>query len=121
VQDGLYRLLRRALELPDGRRLHRTLAALRRLADGDCGTVRIQTAVRQFLHHVGDYRAYLAHPALGLPRTTSAVESLGRILRELFRSSRAGSSPASVQLWASALIRLRPQVACHAHVIDGDS
>lgn len=118
VRDALYRLLRRSLELPDGRPLQRTLAALRRLADGDCGTVRIQTTVRQFLQHVGDYRAYLVHPALGLPRTTSAVESMGRILRELFRSSRAGSNPTSVLLWATALIRMRPQVTCNGCVIN---
>ncbi len=56
------------------------------------------------------YRSYLTHPNLGLPLTTNAVESMCRLLREMFRSSRAGSNPASVLLWATALIRLRHQV-----------
>ena len=50
-----------------------------------------------------------------LPRTTNSVESMCRLLREMFRSSRAGSNPASVLLWATALIRMRPRVTCNGH------
>lgn len=115
VREEIDQLIRRALALPDGRRLHHTLERLRRLSQGDCGTVRIQTTVREFVHSVGFYRAYLTHPRLGLPHTTNAVESMGRLLREMFRSSRSGSNPASVLRWATALIRLRPQITCNSH------
>ena len=121
VREALERLVRQALVLPDGQRLKHTLTALQRLSEHDCGTLRTQRTVRQFLQHLADYRAYLTHPALQLPRTTSAVESMARLLRALFRSSRAGSSPASVQLWATALIRLRPEVTCNGWPINRNS
>ena len=88
------------------------------MSHSDCGTPRIQTTVREFLNGLPFYRSYLAYPTLGLPRTTNSVESMGRLVRELFRSSRAGSNPDSVLLWATALIRLRPNVTCNGHAIN---
>lgn len=115
VREKIHQLIRSALDLPDGRRLSRTLDRLERLSHTDCGTQRIQTTVREFLSALQFYRPYLRHPHLGLPRTTNSVESMCRLLREMFRSSRAGSNPASVLLWATALIRLRPNVTCNDH------
>jgi hypothetical protein len=113
VREEIHQLIRSALELPEGRRLTRAIERLTLLSYGDCGTPRIRTAVREFLGGLDYYRAHLLHPRLGLPRTTNAVESMCRILRELFRSSRAGSNPSSVLLWATALIRMRPKVTCN--------
>lgn len=118
VREEIQHLVRNALALPQGRRLSRFLKHLEHLAHGDCGTPRIQAIVRHFLIDLPFYRSYLVYPHLGLPRTTNSVESMGRLLRELFRSSRAGSNPASVQLWATALIRLRPDVVCNGHFIN---
>jgi len=56
--------------------------------------------------------------SLGLPHTNNTVESMCRLIREMFRSSRAGSNPDSVLLWATALIRLRPKVTCNGHQIN---
>jgi hypothetical protein len=118
VREEIHQLIRSALELPEGQRLSRTLKRLEDLSHGDCGTPRIQTTVREFLNGLPFYRSYLAYPTLGLPHTTNSVESMGRLLRELFRSSRAGSNPDSVLLWATALIRLRPNVTCNGHAIN---
>lgn len=115
VREEIQQLVRSALQLPDGPHLTRTLHRLTRLSQGDCGTQHIQTTVREFLSQLDHYRCYLTYPHLGLPWTTNAVESMGRLLRELFRSSRAGSNPASVLLWATALIRIRPKVICNGH------
>jgi hypothetical protein len=115
VRMEIDRLIRDTLELPDGQRLHRTLQRLRRLSYSDCGTLRIQTTVREFLNGFDFYRSYLNYPALGLPRTTNAIESMGRLLREMFRSSRSGSNPRSVLLWATALVRLKSTIKCNGH------
>ena len=115
VREEIHHLIRRALEVPEGPRLSRTLARLKQLSREDCGTQRIQTTVREFVGSLPFYRSYLTRQDLDLPRTTNSVESMCRILREMFRSSRAGSNPASVLLWATALIRLRPNVRCNGH------
>ena len=104
--------------LPDGQRLSRAVERLKRLSRGDCGTLRIKTTLCQFLVDLPFYRSYLAHPNLGLPLTTNAVESMCRLIREMLRSSRADSNPTSLLLWATALIRLRPTVTCNGHSLE---
>ena len=54
------------------------------------------------------------HPQLGLPQTTNTVESMGRLLREMFRRNRAGSNPASTLRWATAFIRMRSTITCNS-------
>lgn len=115
VRDEIHLLIRNSLHLPDGRRLSRTLERLRQLSHHDCGTLRIQTTVREFLSNREFYRSYLQHPNLCLPATTNAVESMCRLVREMLRSSRAGSNPASLLLWATAFIRLRATITCNGH------
>ena len=117
AREEIQQLIRYALEITDGHRLTRTITRLRQLSEHDCGR-RIPATVREFLKRLPLYRSNLDHPELGLPRTTNSVESMGRIIRELFRSSRAGSSPRAVLLWATARIRMRPTVTCNGHSIN---
>jgi hypothetical protein len=70
-------------------------------------------AVREFLRRTEHFRAYRRHPELGLPSTTGTVEAMGRIVRDLMRQTRSISSPQALQLWATALIRMRPTVMCN--------
>ena len=110
--------IRDALELPNGRRLQRVLRRLQRLSTTSSVTARIQTTVRAFLQDVAAYRTYLVHPALHLPATTNAVESMCRLVREMLRRNRAGLNPQALLQWATALIRLRPLIRCNSHRIN---
>lgn len=121
VRDEIHKLIREALALPDGARLSRSLKRLRKLSLGDCGTLRMQTTVREFLTNLSFYRAYRTHPTLGIPITTNVVESMCRLLREMFRSSRSGSNPPSALLWVTAFIRLRATLVCNGHCINRKS
>ena len=121
VRDDIHKLVRDALELPDGHSLSHSFERLRKLSLGDCGTLRTQTTVREFLTNLHFYRAYRDQPSLGLPITTNVVESMCRLLREMFRSSRSGSNPASTLLWATAFIRLRSTLVCNGHRINRKS
>jgi hypothetical protein len=113
VREEIYHLIRKALDLPEGPRLKSVLGHLHRLAQTSCGTRRMQAVVREFLDCLTYYRTYRTHPALGLPTTTNTVESMGGLIRDLLRRSRAASSPRSLLLWATALIRLRPEIICN--------
>lgn len=122
VREEIHQLVRSVLQLPEGRRLSRSVKRLTRLSRGDCGSPAVQTIIiREFLGLLPLYRSYLAHPDLGLPQTTNAIESMCRLLREMFRSSRAGSNPKSVLLWATALIRLRRTVICNGYPFNRNS
>ncbi len=114
VREELNQYIRQVLELPDGTTLDATLQRLLHLAQTDCGTARIQMTVRAFLRDLEFYRSYLQYPQLGLPQTTNTVESMGRLIREMFRRNRAGSNPDSTLRWATAFIRIRPTVTCNS-------
>lgn len=114
VREEIQPLIRQALSLPDGVSLNNTLQRLRLLSKTDCGTSRIQMTVRAFLRDLRFYRSYLTHSQLGLPQTTNTVESMGRLLRELFRRNRAGSNATSTLRWATAFIRIHPTVVCNS-------
>ena len=118
VREEIHPLIHSALKMPAGPQLDATVQRLHRLAKGNCGTERIQITVREFLKGMPYYRSYLQYPELGLPWTTNSVESMCRLVREMFRSSRAGSNPDSVLLWATALLRLRPRLVCNGHSIN---
>lgn len=113
VREEIYWLIRKALQLPEGARLRNVMARLGHLAKGDCGTRRMRGVVQDFVHFIADYRAYRVHPELGLPSTTNAVESMGRLVREMFRRNRSGSSPKALLLWTTALLRMRSRIACN--------
>lgn len=118
IRERIDRVVRRALTVSDDPTLTQVRAELRALARHDCGSARIQTIVRGVGRELDDYRTYLRHPSLGLPRTTSAVESMGRLLRELFRRHRAGSSPRALREWATAYLRLRGRITCNGGAIN---
>ena len=115
VRLELFRLIRSVLYLQEGPDLYAALDQLKYLAQTDCGTKRVRAMVREFLRCVGFYRTCRVRPELGLPSTTNAVESMGGITRGLLRN-RSGSSPRSVLLWATALIRLIPRIICNGKI-----
>jgi hypothetical protein len=113
VREELYQLIRRALEANPGPVLQALLRRLRHIEQTSCGTQRIQAMVREFIHSIDYYRTYRTHPELHLPTTTNTAESMGSIIRNLLRRNRCASNPKALLMWATALIRLRPEVVCN--------
>ncbi len=113
LREALYQLTRQALELPDGPRLETVLKELRHRVRQATGLRVIRMIVREFLRRIEHFRAYRKYPELDLPTTTGSVEAMGRRVRDLMRQTRSISSPQALQLWATALIRMRPTVMCN--------
>lgn len=113
IREKIHEQVRLALSLPDGDRFRHAIHRLQEISRGDCGTLRMQSTLREFLINLSYYRAYRTHPTLGLPVTTNVVESMCRLIREMFRRNRAGSNPRSALLWATAFIRLRSALVCN--------
>lgn len=118
VREELYQLIRKALEVPEGPLLDDVINRLNHLSQNFCGTQRVQAVVRDFLLSIQFYRNYLIHSNLHLPNTTNTMESMGCIIRDLLRRNRCASSPQSLLLWTTALIRIRPEVTCNRKIIN---
>ena len=113
VREEIYRMILQALETSDQTHLNALLERLIHLAQTCCGTQRIQATVREFIQTIKYYRAYRIHPELNMPCTTNTVEAMCCIIRDLLRRNRCASSPKSLLLWTTALIRLRQELTCN--------
>jgi hypothetical protein len=113
LREKLYQLTRKALDLPDGSRLRTVLKRLNHHV-GQAKRLRvIRMIVREFLRRIDHFRAYRKYPKLHLPTTTGSVEAMNRIIRDLMRQTRSVRSPQALQLWATALVRMRPTIMCN--------
>jgi hypothetical protein len=113
VREEIYQLILQAIETRDEMHLKILIERLTYLAHTFCGTQRIQASVREFIQTIKYYRAYLKHPELNMPSTTNTVEAMCCIIRDLVRRNRCSSSPKSLLLWTTALIRLRKELTCN--------
>jgi hypothetical protein len=113
LREALYQLTRQALDLPDGPDLETVLKELKHLVRQATGLRVMHMIVREFLRRIDHFRAYRKYPELDLPTTTGSVEAMGRRMRDLMGQTRSISSPHALQLWATALIRMRPTVMCN--------
>jgi hypothetical protein len=113
LREKLYQLTRQALEIREGPRLNTVLKELRRLVRRAKRLRVVRMIVREFLRRVDHFRAYQKYPELNLPSTTGSVEAMNRRVRDLMRQTRSVRSPQALQLWATALIRMRPTITCN--------
>lgn len=111
-REAIYQTIREALETRSRVRLGQLCRRLRRLAGHPACPARLRMTTVDFLRERHAFRAFLEHPELELPTTTNALEAMAKILRARLRPLK---TPASLQCWATALIRLRPRVTCHSH------
>lgn len=118
IREELYDLISSAMRTRDAEKFRTSIARIEDLAKPKCGTNRIRSTVREFLACVGYYRTFLDYPNLHLPTTTNTMESMGCLLRTLFRRSRAGSNPRSLLMWAETMIRVKGKLVCNGYEIN---
>lgn len=111
--ETIYAAIREAVvtdSAPVLRRLQRQLRAA--VARPECPR-RVRLIVHGVLRHLDAFRTYRRYPQLHLPTTTNVLESMARRLRDRIRPLR---TPAALQRWAVAIIRLRPILRCNGQL-----
>lgn len=110
VRDQVLTAVRTMLaDTPEWKRA-RSRNKLRQYATDSTCPAYVRKHISEFLEREDDFRAYLDHPELNLPTTTSAMESTGRIVRKATRTAR---TPESLKLRAVAFLRLKKSVTCN--------
>jgi hypothetical protein len=110
VSQTVLEAVRKAVVTNSPRVLRRLEHQLRlAVADPACRG-RVKLILGGILRHLNAFRTYLRYPELSLPTTTNVVESMARRIRDRIRTLR---TPAAVQRWAVAVIRLRPILKCN--------
>jgi hypothetical protein len=103
------KLVREALRTPNEMRAQAICHELTCLTRHRSCPTRLRYVVGDFISSVNDFRAYLQHPELRLPRTISPMESKHAKLREAANRIR---TPTAVLLRARSLLRLLPTIRC---------
>ncbi len=110
VREAIYRLIRHTLTTPNSERLDQLREELKQLAGQPNCPKRFQMFVHDFLRELHAFRTYQDYPQWHLPTTTNVVESMSSILRNQTQHLK---NPDSLLRWATAIIRLRPQMTCN--------
>ena len=110
-QEGirLYELAKTVCTTRSDRALANALRVLATVARAESNRY-LKTILSGFVKHHQDYRTFLRHPELNLPRTTNAVESLNSLIRSLTRRMRGFENAASARAWIEALLKHRQYI-----------
>jgi hypothetical protein len=74
----------------------------------------LRTVLSGFATHYADYRAYRTYPALELPTTTGAAESLIGSIRGLLRRLRGVRTRHALERWLWAYVKHRRTIRCNS-------
>ena len=88
---------------------------LYRLDDMSLSTTsrQLRPILRGFITHVNDFRTYLHHPELNLPRTSNSAESFIGCMEELLHRLRGVLSVDALEKWVEALVKYRQKIICN--------
>jgi len=110
VRDEVLKAVRIMLaDEPKSKRDRAFRALNRHIADPKCPTY-VRKHILEFIEREQDFRTYLTHPTLNLPKTTNAMESSGKLVRAATKTAR---TPEALKLRATAFIRLKRSVVCN--------
>lgn len=108
----LYRLVRHVLATRDESTILPTLTALEVIA-WDTHSPVLRKVLSGFITHFRDYRTYLEHPELHLPRTSNAVEAVVAMVRDLQHRARGFRGNAAFSRWLTALYKHHRTIICN--------
>lgn len=114
VHEWLYRCARAALVVQDDDQLAELCRMIRYWSEQPECPNRASRTARDFLRHREQFRTYLAHPELRLPRTVGAIDSLHRVMRRVVFGI---NNPQAMLRRVRAYIRIRPTITCRGHQI----
>jgi len=112
-RERIYQSIRQLLEMPSGPLFQTQLSHLQTALCDPLIPSRLRMIGTELIRRLPHYRAYRDYAHWHLPTTTCTVESTGSLIRERLRRARNLRTPQSLQLWATALLRVRKSIACN--------
>lgn len=111
--ERLYRLVSSVLTAKDPATILPLLTELETIA-WDTRSRVLRKVLLGFVTHAEDYRTYLRHPELNLPRTSNTAEALISMIRHFCHRARGFSTRRSLEQWIAAIIKHKRTMTCNA-------
>jgi transposase-like protein len=109
IREEIYQTARKLLAVKRTKILKEQLQKL--ISRFDCPR-KLQSIIYEFLRDLDDFRSYAKYPHLNLPITNNTVESMNKLIR---KQCAYLMTPESLILWATAFIRMRPNIKCNGN------
>lgn len=109
VREEIYQTTRKLLTAKKIKVLKEQLQKL--ISRSDCPR-KLKSIICEFLRDLDDFRAYAKYPQLNLPITNNTTESMNKLIRKQCSYLK---TPESLKLWATAFIRMRPNIKCNGN------
>lgn len=110
--EWLYRLTSQILTLKDQYIVNQLITEIESIG-WETDSVQLRKIISGFVTHADQYRTYLSHPELRLPRTNNTCETLIGGFQNLTHRMRGYSSVHSFRAWLHAYLKHRKVVTCN--------
>lgn len=109
--ERIWRLVRLCIETKDEEEAKNLVY---RIEDEALNTtsVQLRKILRGFVHYYEHYRIYHYYPALQLPTTTNAAESLNACVKDLQYRMRGFATIESFKKWLTAILKFKKRIKC---------
>jgi len=110
--ERLYRLISQILTLKDQHAVNKLITEIESIG-WETDSTQLRKIISGFVAHADQYRTYLSHPELRLPRTNNTCETLIGGFQDLTHRMRGYSSVRSFRQWLNAYLKNRKTVTCN--------
>jgi len=112
VGERLYRLTSQILTIKDQHVVNKLITEIESIG-WETDSTQLRKIISGFVAHADQYRTYLSHPELRLPRTNNTCETLIGGFQNLTHRMRGYSSARSFRQWLDAYLKNRKTVTCN--------
>lgn len=110
----IYRLTSNILTNTDQARVIESLIKIKEIAL-NTSSPQLRKILLGFVSYHEDFRTYLEHPELQLPKTTNSVESLISMVRNLCYRARGFRTLNSLTQWIEAFLKKKQRITCNGY------
>lgn len=108
----IYKLVKKVLTIKREKSIPKYLSKIKQLALLPTTSWELKTTLLGFTKHYRDYRSYIYHPELHLPRTTNAIESVIGGIRNICRRAKGFRTLESFTNWTVAFLKAKRKFKC---------
>ena len=113
LRARMYQCILEILKIPDHKRAKQLVSQLSKMAYCPYCPKWFAFRTRGFLKQYQDFRSYLNHPELNLPKTTNSAESVFRLLSDTLRQTRGFRTPQAMEKWITLQFKIIKSIKCN--------
>lgn len=113
LREKMYQHVLDILKTPNHKKAEQLVSQLSKMANYPYCPKWFGFRTRGFLKQYQDFRSYLKHPELNLPKTTNSAESVFRLLSDTLRQTRGFRNLQAMEKWVMLQFKIIKSIKCN--------